>query len=228
MLRNETIIIIKGDNDHILLGVIQGNSSDPLNNFVGVSSNYSPFVKMLDTWINTLLEIAVKDSSQVPKIIGVEGVRTDVRRQMKITNVLESKAKTLEESNPTTPTPIKKEVKKKIEKIEPPKEIPKASAPPIQADQKSSEIPKPEDQSSIIINKAFIDLIQKMGSLKGKEFSEELQTIANLILEKKGFSVTLHKIRSTINQFKLSEEYLNELDRKQVVASIEDWKSHLF
>jgi len=228
MLKNETIIILKGDNDHVLLGVIQGDSSDPLNNFVGVSSNYTPFVKMLDTLINTLLEIAVKDSFQVPKSIGVEGVNTDVRRQMKITNELESKAKILEENKPITPTPIKTEVKKTIEKIEPPKEIPKASAPPTQADQKSSEIPKPEDQSSIIINKAFIDLIQKMGSLKGKEFSEELQTIANLILEKKGFSVTLHKIRSTINQFKLSEEYLNELDRKQVVTSIEDWKSHLF
>ena len=244
-LKNETIIIIKGDNNHVLLGVIQGDSTDPLNNFVGVSSNYPPFVKMLDTLINTLLEIAVKDSFQIPKSIGVEGVVTDVRKQMKIANLIESKPINLEETTPSsTPTPIKTETKSKIQKKEPPKEIPKVSpqtgsfkspessdvpSQKLQAQRNlnSSKQPKPEDQSSIIVKTAFTNLIQKLGSLKGKEFSEELQAVANLILEKKGFSVTLHKIRSTINQYKFSEGYLNELDRKQVIASIEDWKSHL-
>ena len=237
MLRNETIIIIKGDNDHVLLGVIQGDSSDPLNNFVGVSSNFPPFVKMLDTLINTLLEFAVKDSFQTPKSIGVEGVSTDVRKQMRIANLLEPKSKNLEETTPSPPTPIKTETKRIIIKKEPPKEIPKvstltgsnidASSLQAQVNQNYRKQPKPEDESSIIINTEFTNLIQKMGSLKGKEFSEELQTVANLILEKKGFSVTLHKIRTTINQYKFSEVYLNELDRKQVIASIEDWKSHL-
>ena len=226
MLRNETIIIIKGDNDNVLLGVIQGDSSDPLNNFIGVSSNYPPFVKMLDTLINTLLEFAVKDSLQVPKSIGVEGVSTDVRKQMQTANILESKSKIHEEPTPSTPSPVKTETKLKIQKMEPPKEVPKVS-PPAQVDQNSSTKSKPKDQSSIVINTAFLDLIQKMGSLNGREFSEELQTVANLILEQKGFSVTLHKIRSTINQFKFNEGYLNELDMKQVIASIEDWKSHL-
>ena len=226
MLRNETIIIIKGDNDNVLLGVIQGDSSDPLNNFIGVSSNYPPFVKMLDTLIDTLLEFAVRDSLQVPKSIGVEGVSTDVRKQMKTANLLESKSKIHEEPTPLTPSHVKTETKMKDQKIEPPKEVPMVS-PPAQVDQNSSTKSKPEDQSSIVINTAFLDLIQKMGSLKGREFSEELQAVANLILEQKGFSVTLHKIRSTINQFKFSEGYLNELDMKQVIASIEDWKSHL-
>ncbi len=245
MLRNETIIILKGDNNHVLLGVIQGDSSDPLNNFVGVSSNYPPFVKMLDPLINTLLEFAIKDSFQMPKSIGVEGVSTDVRKQMRTANLLEPKSKNLEETTPSTPTPIKTETKRKIQKKEPPKEIPKVSTPTgsikspesidassqhlqAQVDQNSSIQPKPEDESSIIINTKFTNLIQKMRTLKGKEFSEELQAVANLILEIKGFSVTLHKIRSTINQYKLSEDFLNELDMKQVITSIEDWKSHLF
>ncbi|MCJ7647712.1 MAG: hypothetical protein MUP85_03775 [Candidatus Lokiarchaeota archaeon] len=230
MLRNETIIIIKGDNNHVLLGVIQGDSPDPLNNFVGVSSNYAPFVKMLDTLVNTLLEVAVKDSFQIPKSIGVEGVSTDVRKQMKSANLLESKSISREEPTPSstpTPSPIKTETISKNQKKEPPTEIPKVSPRTAQADPKSSVKPKPKDQSSIIIDTAFTTLIQKMGSLKGKEFSEELQAVANLILEQKGFSVTLHKIRSTINQYKVSEGYLNELDMKQVIASIEDWKSHL-
>ncbi|MHA1671250.1 MAG: hypothetical protein ACTSV5_11845 [Promethearchaeota archaeon] len=224
MLRNETIIIIKGDDNHILLGVIQGDSSDPLNNFIGVTSNYPPFVKMLDTLINTLLEFAAKDSFQVPKSIGVEGVSANVRKQMKSANLLEAKPEILEKTTPSTSPPIVKEIKRKIQKKEPPKEIPKV---PLQADKNSNIKPKSEDQSSIIIDEAFTNLIQKMNSLKGKDFSEELQTVANLILEKKGFSVTLHKIRTTINQYKFSEGYLNELDRKQVIASIEDWKSHL-
>lgn len=224
MLRNETVIILKGDDNHVLLGVIYGDSSDPLNNFVGVSSNYPPFVKMLDTLVNTLLEFAVKDSFQIPKSIGVEGVSTDVRKQMRTANLIESKSKNLEETTPSPPTPIKTETKRKIQKKEPPKEIPKVSS---QVDQNSGKQPKLEDESSIIINTAFTNLIQKMGSLKGKEFSEELQAVANLILEKKGFSVTLHKIRTTINQHKFSEGYLNELDMKQVIASIDDWKSHL-
>ncbi|MHA1192873.1 MAG: hypothetical protein ACTSP9_11330 [Promethearchaeota archaeon] len=219
MLRNETIIVLKGDDNHVLLGVIQGDSSDSLNNFVGVSSNYLPFVKMLDTLINTLLDFAVKDSFQIPKSIGVEGVSTDVRKQMRTANLPESKSKTLEDTTPPPPTPIKTETKRIIQKKEPPKEIPKVST--------SSKQSKPKDESSIIINTEFTNLIQKMGSLKGKEFSDELQAVANLILEKKGFSVTLHKIRTTINQYKFSEGYLNELDMKQVIASIEDWKSHL-
>jgi hypothetical protein len=40
--------------------------------------------------------------------------------------------------------------------------------------------------------------------------------------------VTLHKVRSVINQYKLNENPLNELDIKQILASIEDWKTHLF
>ncbi|MHA1104834.1 MAG: hypothetical protein ACTSPN_03835 [Promethearchaeota archaeon] len=232
MLRNETIIIIKGDNNHVLLGVIQGDSSDPLNNFVGVSSNYPPFVKMLEPLINTLLEFAVKDSFQIPKSIGVEGVSTDVRKQMRIANLLESNSKTLEETTPSPPTPIKKETKRIIQKKEPSKEIPKISTLNGSSIDASSQAQvdhnsRKEDESSIIINTEFTNLIQKMSSLKGKEFSEKLQAVANLILEKKGFSVTLHKIRTTINQYKFSEGYLNELDRKQVIASIEDWKSHL-
>jgi len=228
MLRNETIIIIKGDNNHVLLGVIQGDSPDPLNNFVGVSSNYTPFVKMLDTLINTLLEVAVKDSFQIPKSIGVEGVSTDVRKQMKTVNLLDSKSINPKETTPSsTSTPNKTETISKNQKKEPPTEIPKVSPRTAQADPNSIVKPKHTDQSSIIIDTAFTTLIQKMGSLKGKEFSEELQAVANLILEKKGFSVTLHKIRSTINQYKFGEAYLNELDMKQIVASIEDWKSHL-
>ncbi len=227
MLRNDTIIIIKGDNDHVLLGVIQIDSSDPMQNFIGISSNYPPFIKMLDIMINSLLELAVKDSFQVPKSIGIEGVSTDVRKQIKNANIITSKPKILEEDPLISPNPVKTEVSKIVQKTEPPREMPEVSPHSTQIDQSSTINPDLEDQSNIIINQNFIDLIQKMGSLKGKEFSEKLQAVANVILEKKGFSVTLHKIRSTINQYKFSEDYLNELDKKQIIASIEDWKSHL-
>ena len=55
----------------------------------------------------------------------------------------------------------------------------------------------------------------------------ELENIAELILEKKGFSVILHKLRSKINQYKTHLGHLSEVDIKHIVESIEEWKKHL-
>lgn len=70
-------------------------------------------------------------------------------------------------------------------------------------------------------------MIRKLRNLKGEDFSEELQKIADLVLEKRGFSVTLHKLRSLINQYRFSDNLLNENDTKQIIADIESWKQKL-
>ena len=73
----------------------------------------------------------------------------------------------------------------------------------------------------------LLDLIQKLHSLKGEEFSSELQKVADLVLEKKGFSVTLHKLRSIINQYRFNDLLLEEKDIKQIIENIESWKKKL-
>ena len=78
-----------------------------------------------------------------------------------------------------------------------------------------------------MVNDAFNDLIKKLDNIKGEDFSRELQKIADLVLEKRGFSVTLHKLRSSINQYRYTENLLGELDKKQILANIDEWKKKL-
>ena len=51
--------------------------------------------------------------------------------------------------------------------------------------------------------------------------------IADLVLVEKGFSVTLHKIRSKINQYKNQLGHLNDVDVNNIIASIEEWKKSI-
>ncbi|MFX1593659.1 MAG: hypothetical protein ACFFCL_13285, partial [Promethearchaeota archaeon] len=88
--------------------------------------------------------------------------------------------------------------------------------------------PKADDEEGIEINNAFNSLIQKLNNLKGDQFGKELQAIADLILEKKGFSVTLHKIRSIINKFKEKFSVLDENDKREILVNIDNWKKKLF
>jgi hypothetical protein len=86
---------------------------------------------------------------------------------------------------------------------------------------------KAGDQNGMDINIAFNTLLQKIHTIKGEDFSIELQAIADLILEKRGFSVTLHKLRSCINKFKESVTIFTESEKQEVFAEIEEWKQHL-
>ena len=54
-----------------------------------------------------------------------------------------------------------------------------------------------------------------------------MESIVDLILEKKGFSVTLHKIRSKINQYKTHLRRLSEVDISHIIESIEEWENHI-
>ena len=81
-------------------------------------------------------------------------------------------------------------------------------------------------KTSVEIDAAFRVLVKKLPNLKGEEFSEELDKVAELILEKKGFSVTLHKIRSKINQYQ-TQGHLSDVDINHIIENIEEWKKKL-
>ena len=233
-LKNSSVIALKGDQDRLLIGVIEASSNNKLRDFVGITTDFSPLVKLLEPVVTSLWQIGSIDSGQSPKSGRIEQDLKIVSEHLKpqSTHLKEPQVvtpKMPEVEKKQQPQMIKDDTKLETnekEKKEPPAvEVPiiKETAPHPRSDFQ----PKQGDRDGAMINDAFNSLIQELHSLKGTEFSERMQRVADLILEKKGFSVTLHKVRSIINQFKLKNELLNEFDIKQIVASIEDWKSHL-
>ena len=234
-LKNSSVIALKGDGDRLLIGIVQANSKDKLKDFVGLTTDFSPLIKLLEPVITSLWQIGSTDTGQLPKPGRIEEDLKIIsdhlkpqRTPIKEAPVVTPKMPELEKIK-QQPQIIKDNISPVVDKKEK-KEPPSVEIPIIKesfSDTKTEFRPKVGDLDGLLINDAFNTLIQKLPSLKGTEFSERMQTIADLILEKKGFSVTLHKVRSIINQFKLKNELLNELDIKQIIASIEDWKSRL-
>ncbi|MFW9936134.1 MAG: hypothetical protein ACFFD5_00650 [Candidatus Thorarchaeota archaeon] len=226
-LKNENIIIMKGDDNYIAIGVVE-NKRDSMNNFIGFGSNYKPLINLIEPIIKTTWNIASSDLYEAPKSIGMKKpVTSDV-----------------EVSKPEALKPFKP--------ISEPKSVPPAdsslnvkkgqfispSQPMIRENDFSQKIqhqvsftsevsPKEGDETSNLINNAFNTLIQKLGSLKGYQFSQELQSVSDLILEKKGFSTTLHKLRSLILKYKENDSVLNQTEINEIVQNIDEWKKHL-
>ena len=57
-LKNDTVIIMKGDDNHIVIGIIE-TSKNPLNNFIGFGSNYKPLIKLIEPLIQTTWNTAM-------------------------------------------------------------------------------------------------------------------------------------------------------------------------
>jgi len=67
-----------------------------------------------------------------------------------------------------------------------------------------------------------------VSTLTGIDFSKALQNISDLILEKRGFSVTLHNIRSLINKYKEQlAPIISEKERNEIIELIEGFKKRL-
>ena len=241
-LKNESVIVIKSDNNYILIGIIQKDSQDSLKDFVGFATDYAPLIKLILSVIDTVWDKASSSLHEKPRSLGIMATPRET-----ITS------KTLGTTKPITPSSFKASQKKtsiaqtqdiateltrkiqdkvketsqqKALKQAPKasKQIPKGSKQSLKASKQSS---KASEEVRMLIDTAFKSLVQKLQNLNGEEFSTELENIAELILEKKGFSVTLHKLRSKINQYKTHLGHLSEVDIKHIVESIEEWKKHL-
>ncbi|MFX1278909.1 MAG: hypothetical protein ACFFA3_05790 [Promethearchaeota archaeon] len=239
-LENENLILLKGDNNQIALGLIQENAQDPLNDFIGIASNFPPIVELLSPIIQHLWEEAYSDSfygSQKVQTQGVKKIESKTYQKIKpITSTqiqserIEYKQKDILKDQPQE---RKEEIHPKPQKI--PSILPDAQEQVDAIKQKlqakldfvSSSKRKKGDEAGLLINAAFNNLINKLNNIKGEEFSVELQKIADLVLEKRGFSVTLHKLRSFINQYRFSDLLLSESDKKQIIGNIENWKDKL-
>jgi len=245
-LRNISVIALKGDDSYVVLGVIQSGLEDPLKNFIGFGSNNAEFVKLFDSIFKSFWDIASSDSLTTPQSIGIEtsqkkkGITlNDVKpitslkievpspinevKEKKAPNIpptVEVEAPPIEHREPKKTVGLDKDIQKFTKKIQE-----QVGFTPIEGTEGKKE--KVMDDSSLQINTAFNILIQNLPTMTGEVFSKELQKVADLILEKKGFSVTLHKLRSFITKYKLQEFGLTEIERQEIIKSIAEWKNQL-
>jgi len=238
--QNENLVILKGDNDQIFLGLIQ-ESRDPLHDFIGIWSSYKPLIELLQPLITNIWENAYSDTFHATQKAKTEPIKTTPTKPLTFVKPI---IITKGQSEKVTKIPRRLEKKKIITPItiqnqSPSKQTSRFIPPKPQITDLKQKLkekidfvavaqPKSDDKAGIEIDHAFNNLLQKLNSLKGDEFSTELQDIADLILEKKGFSVTLHKIRSIINKFREKFTLLDENDKKEITESIENWKKKLY
>ncbi|MBY8980963.1 MAG: hypothetical protein KGD72_11280 [Candidatus Lokiarchaeota archaeon] len=238
ILKNENVIICRGDDDSLVIGIIDMESNNAKDNFIGFASKNKSLIKLFQYVVKAIWDIGSSSLQETPRTLNITVPKSSsVSKTLIATKtskpVRPSPIKTLLK---TTPIPItKKRVNNQAEKQKTKssegkiehlaEELNKKIKEPKKL--RESEEPAKVDESGIVINNAFKTLINKLHKLKGDEFSKEMAIISDLILEKKGFSVTLHKIRSKINQYKNHLSHLNNVDIKHIIESIEEWKEHI-
>ena len=227
-LHNKNIVIGKGDDDYFIVGLILEGSNDKLKDFMGIGCNNPPLINILKKIIEKILSNGQIDSFKpIKKIINSPNLSIKDNTP-KFSKVIQS------------PPPINSfssDLKNKLSADA--QQTNQISSPNLQTqysvqdDQELIKMTPIENQPVIntetgkIINEAFNNLISKLDGLKGDEFSRELDIVAQLILEKKGFSVTLHNLRSCINNYKDHVIILNQIEKQQIIDAIESWRQHL-
>jgi len=221
-LKNEKLYVLKSKDSYLIIGVVLSGVKDKFNDFIGIGTNYKPFIELLAPVVESIWNSATSDLYQAPKYISS-------------TKPVKAEKESVAIPSKTVKTQDLIKTQDKWSKKPPQQEVPLEGPTNIDLPQQvqqhsefmSKVAPKVLEEASLLINHAFNTLIQKLGTLKGEEFSIELQKVADLILENKGFSVTLHKLRSTINRYKEQVDLLTPDDVRQIIENIEEWKKHL-
>jgi hypothetical protein len=243
--QNENLIILKGDESILFFGIIQ-ESKDHLHDFIGIGSDFKPLIELIDPVLTDIWEKSYSDTFHAAQVVKSEfnnitpskmittakpiiNTRSQPEKKIKKLAPQENKSYVSMQSQIREISKENSRVFKKTEK-EPINIItPKPKITDLKQNLKekidfiAEAQPKTDDKVAIEINNAFSNLIFKLDNLKGDEFGNELQNIADLILEKKGFSVTLHKLRSVINKFKEKLTLLDANDKREILENIQDW-----
>ncbi|MBY8987495.1 MAG: hypothetical protein KGD61_03490, partial [Candidatus Lokiarchaeota archaeon] len=240
VLINDNVFICKSDDNYFLIGIIKENSPNSLQDFIGFATSNKSLIKLFLFVVNAVWDTASSSLHETPRSLGMSIPKEN--KVVKVTNPISSTHFKTPQKKPTTPptekptsakTKISDEVKtnEKIsnitEKLQSEIEKPPKKVDTLPPPTKTKETIKVDNDSAMLIKNSFKTLIQKLHKLNGEEFSKEMENIAELILEKKGFSVTLHKIRSKINQYKNHLGHLNDVDISHIIESIEEWENHI-
>jgi len=245
VLKNENVFICRGDEDNLIIGILNNESKNSSDNFIGFASKNKSLIKLLQYVVKAIWDISSSSLHETPKTLNIAVSKKSsapiTPKSAKFTKISGSSSK--KTYLKSTPIPISKkpigtQVKKQImkssgskiahlteelnNKIKEPKKIIESNQIPV-----ISKDPKELDESGVIISEAFKKLTQKLHKIKGDEFSKEMAIIADLVLVEKGFSVTLHKIRSKINQYKNYLGHLKDVDVTNITESIEEWKKSI-
>ena len=229
-LENENLIVLKGDNTQISIGIIREDATDSLNDFIGIGSNFKPLIELLNPIILNLWEEAYSDS-----FYASQKAHTPTNKSQAESKTYNRVKPITTSKSPSGETVRKSPIAQKAQKSKKISSLPDNQPQIDEIKQKlqeklefvSSSTRKKGDEAGLLIASAFDKLSSKLHNIKGDDFSNELQKIADVILEKRGFSVTLHKLRSLINQYRFSDILLNASDSKQIIENIEGWKEKL-
>ena len=240
MLKNDDIVILKADESFILMGILNLGSQDPLNDFIGFATNHPSYFGLLNKFIQSIWERGSTELYQAPHSISskVEDISPPkplqtspikkIQPSIEVPDHIKSSAKDLNTSKRVVvKSPLQKKTSQTAEPVLPKANTDLTTKLQQQVDFVTKAQPKPGDEAGIMINNAFNDLAKKLDKINGEDFSEELQEIADLVLEKKGFSVTLHKLRSTINQYKMFVNPLTKENIAQIKQDFEEWKAKI-
>jgi hypothetical protein len=234
IIKNESVIICRGDDDSLVIGIIDMESKNASDNFIGFASKNKSLIKLFQFVVKAIWDIGSSSSQETPRTLNITVPKKSSVSKTPITTKLPLKTTRIPITKKLVISQVKKQKVKSSEgkiadlaeelnnKIKEPKKVHEPDQIP-----KPTDEPKKLEESGSEINEAFKTLIKNLHKLKGDEFSKEMEIIADLILEKKGFSVTLHKIRSKINQYKNHLSHLNEVDIKHIIESIEEWKERI-
>ncbi|MFO7794622.1 MAG: hypothetical protein R6W84_00615 [Promethearchaeia archaeon] len=247
---NDSFIGLKSDNNLIAMGFINKEEENPLDNFSGLAINNTQLIKVFKVALYNVWSAAEPDygGTRRTTVSSTSPVRGSSRPAIPKETPIQPEPKMKPESTSETikSTDIKEskkvgdkkisedigeELRASLEKTQKIKEqkkeakIPKEEAE--KRDYTSKIFPKAGDTAGMEINNAFNSLLQELSDLTGEAFSNKLESIADLILEKRGFSVTLHDLRSTINDYKAQKGPLNIEERNRIFEKIETWKQKL-
>ncbi len=238
-LKNENIIICKSDDSHFLIGIIKEDAQNSLHDFIGFATSNKSLIKLFLFVVNAVWDTASSSLHETPRSLSISAPKHSKLVGTKPITSTHFKTPQKKPTTPSTERPDRTKIKtsdevktngkisniaEKFQSIieKPPNKLDTTSTPT-----KTKETIKADEDAAMLIKTAFKALIQKLHKLNGEEFSKEMESIADLILEKKGFSVTLHKIRSKINQYKNLLGHLNDVDISHIIESIEEWEKHI-
>jgi len=216
-LQNDNIVAMKADN-FVLISILKSDSNSPIDDVIGISSNFGSLINLFSPIVTTTWGAAQSDRGGPAKTPGLQSTPapTPTPQPRQAVNLQPA------------PTPQPRQAINLQPAPTPTRSTPSATAQPTTTgDYSSSFQPKPGDQVGALINDAFNALLAQLNTFKGSEFSKALLSVTDLILESKGYSVTLHNIRKWINNYKTMNTLMSDDDKTQIAEAIENWKKRL-